>query len=126
MLAPADAMPPITTATKHDKGADAYADMGAAGGPGAGSASANASANTVQAQVGHGDKCSNNDDDDDTDGAVSLIQLYRFSTPLDVLALLIGTISAAAGGAVTSALAILLGRVMTRESHSRSASAPAD
>jgi len=94
MLAPADAMPPITTATKHDKGADAYAD--------------------------------NNDDDDDTDGAVSLIQLYRFSTPLDVLALLIGTISAAAGGAVTSALAILLGRVMTRESHSRSASAPAD
>lgn len=50
------------------------------------------------------------DDEDDDIKPVSLMKMYRFATPLDVVVLTIGIISALSGGAVMSAFAILLGR----------------
>ena len=49
--------------------------------------------------------------DEDKDGAVSVLQLYRFSTTFDVFVLVIGAVAAAAAGGVNAAFAILLGRV---------------
>jgi len=65
------------------------------------------------------------DDDDETNGSVGLVRLFRFATPFDSFVLLIGTISAIAGGAVNAAFAILLGRVMGREWPSRRLRFPA-
>jgi len=100
--------PHTATVTMADSNSDAAKESGAGA-----------------AAAAHVDVRPAGDDDDETNGSVGLVRLFRFATPFDSFVLLIGTISAIAGGAVNAAFAILLGRVMGREWPSRRLRFPA-